>query len=206
MNKSDIALWKAYKLGNLKRNLTSEEEKIVFECDRILDYLLPSKSFKEYYRNLQIDGWNATQVLNILTMTYRVPASFVEVRINDVETNLNIIDESNITNDKDAREVNVKIRGNLSFWKVYKLGKLKRELYPLETERIIECDNAMEMLVSNDIFVPLYEFLNSTEESKMRIVTMLAIRFKVPTDIIEVKIYEYEKQKDIENNGPKLVK
>lgn len=206
MNKNDLALWKAYKLGKIKRALTNNEKNIVNECDKILDYILPSKSFKEYYRHLQSQGWDATQVLNILIMTYRVPASFVEVRINDVESNINVCDESKIVEDKKANITNVKIRGNLSFWKVYKMGKLNRELLPLEEIRVNECDKAMEELVQDDIFVTLYEFLKETEENKQRIITMLAIRFKVPTEIIEVKIYEYEKEKNNKKDGKKLVK
>ena len=56
--------------------------------------------------------------------------------------------------------------------------------------------------VPNDIFIPIYEALQNSDMTKIRIITMLAIRFKVPTDVIEVKIYEYEKGK----KGPKLVK
>ena len=64
----------------------------------------------------------------------------------------------------------------------------------------------MNILVPNEIFIPLYNFLNEIGETYQRIITMLSIRFKVPTDIIEVKIYEYEKSRNNEINGPKLVK
>ena len=50
------------------------------------------------------------------------------------------------------RKENVKIRGNLSFWKVYKMDKLNRDLLPLEEKRVNECDSVMEMLIPNNIF------------------------------------------------------
>ena len=205
MNKSDIAFWKAYRLGNLKRDLTSEEEFIVKECDKLLDMFLPSKSFNEYYKKLQLQNWSEYQVLHILTMTFRVPISFIEVRMNDVNEKKELYDETNNINDSIAKNINVKIRGNLSFWKVYKLDKLNRELLPLEKIRVEECDNAMEFLVEDEIFIPLYEFLKEIE-TPQRIIFMLATRFKVPTDIVEVKIYEYEKEKNAKIEGPRLVK
>ena len=205
MNKSDIAFWKAYRLGNLKRELTVEEEMIIKECDKLLDMFLPSKSFYEYYKKLQTQNWSEYQILHILTMTFRVPISFIEVRINDVNKKSELNDESININDSIAKNTNARIRGNLSFWKVYKLDKLNRELLPLEKIRVEECDNAMEVLVEDEIFIPLYEFLKEMETNE-RVITMLATRFKVPTDIIEVKIYEYEKGKNAEIEGPRLVK
>lgn len=205
MNKSNIAFWKVYKLGKLNRELTSEEEIIIKKCDNLLDMFLPSKSFYEYYKKLVLQNWNEYQILHILTMTFNVPISFIEVRINDINKKQEIYDESKSISEVAAKEVNVRIRGNLSFWKVYKLGKLNRELLPLEKERIKECDNAMDILVQNDIFVPLYEFLIEIEPLN-RAINMLSVRFKVPTDIIEVKIYEYEKEKNKGKEDIKLVK
>lgn len=200
MAKINIRLWRDYKLGNLNRCLTIEEQVEVDNCEMAMNLLLPTKSFLNLYNKLQSEGWNETQVFNIICMTFRVPAEVVQVKFYELKK----INKNNVEDEDYSliRKENIKIRGNLGFWKVYKMDKLNRGLLPLEKMRIDECDSAMELLIPNDIFVPIYEALKNTEITKMRIITMLAIRFKVPTDIIEVKIYEYEKSK----NDLKLVK
>jgi len=198
--KINIRLWRDYKLGYLNRNLTSDEQIEVDNCEMAMNLLLPTKSFLNLYNKLQSEGWTEIQVFNILCMTFRVPAEVIQVKIHELKN----IKKTNIE-DEDyslVRKENVKIRGNLSFWKIYKMDKLNRDLLPLEEKRVNECDSAMEILIQNDIFIPIYETLKRDEIPNSRIITMLAIRFKVPTDIIEVKIYEYEKGK----KGPKLVK
>ena len=200
MAKINIRLWRDYKLGYLNRNLTSDEQIEVDNCEMAMNLLLPTKSFLNLYNKLQSEGWTEIQVFNILCMTFRVPAEVIQVKIHELKN----IKKTNIE-DEDyslVRKENVKIRGNLSFWKIYKMDKLNRDLLPLEEIRVNECDFAMENLVSNDIFIPIYETLKRDEIPNSRIITMLAIRFKVPTDIIEVKIYEYEQGK----KGPKLGK
>lgn len=206
MAKINIRLWRDYKLGKLNRNLTEEEQIEIEDCDFAMNLLLPTKSFVNLYKQLQNEGWSELQVFNILCMTFRVPADVVLVKLHEINNKEEVIDEIREVDDKTVKKTNIIVRGNLSFWKVYKMGKLNRELYPLEESRVEECDNAMNILVPNEIFIPLYNFLNEIGETYQRIITMLSIRFKVPTDIIEVKIYEYEKSRNNEINGPKLVK
>ena len=200
MAKINIRLWRDYKLGNLERELTSDEQIEVDNCEMAMNLLLPTKSFLNLYNKLQSEGWTEVQVFNILCMTFRVPAEVVQVKLHELKNikNKSIEDEDY----RVARRENIKIRANLSFWKVYKMDKLNRNLLSLEEIRVNECDHAMNNLVPNDKFIPIYEVLKKADIPDMRIITMLAIRFKVPNDIIEVKIYEYEKDK----KGPKLVK
>lgn len=201
MAKTNIKLWRDYKLGNLVRELTSEEQIEVNDCEMPMNLLLPTNSFLNLYNQYKSEGWTDLQLFNFLCMTFRVPPEVIQVRIHELKNIKDYtLEEEDYT---EIRKENIRIRGNLSFWKVYKMDRLKRELHPLEEERVNESDYAMDNLVPNDIFVPIYEALKDNDINKQRLITMLAIRFKVPTDIIEVKIYEYEKHK---NNGPKLVK
>lgn len=200
MSKINIRLWRDYKLGLLNRELTSDEQIEVENCEKAMNLLLPTESFLNLYNKLQSEGWTEIQVFNILCMTFRVPAEVVQVKMHELKN----IEKTNVEEEdySEIRRENIKIRANLSFWKAYKMDKLNRDLLPLEEMRIDECDYAMENLVPNNIFIPIYEALQNFDIPEIRIITMLAIRFKVPTDIIEVKIYEYEKAK----KGPKLVK
>lgn len=200
MAKINIRLWRDYKLGLLDRKLTFDEQIEVDNCEMAMNLLLPTKSFVNLYNKLQSEGWSEIQVFNILCMTFRVPSEVVQVKFHEIK---NIANTNGPDEDYSfVRRENKKIRGNLGFWKVYKVDKLNRDLLPLEEIRINECDSVMDNLVPNDIFISIYDALKDSEIEISRIITMLAIRFKVPTDIIEVKIYEYEKGK----NGPKLVK
>lgn len=202
MLKRNIRLWRDYKLNNLNRSLTEDEQIEIEDCDIAMNLLLPTNSFLNLYNQYKSEGWTDLQVFNFLCMTFRVPVEVIQVRTHELKNT-----GAYVVNDEDYTEIrneNIKIRGNLGFWKIYKMGNLNRELLSIEKERVNECDYVMENFVPDNIFIPIYEVLEDNNISKDRIITMLAIRFKVPTDIIEVKIYEYKKQNKIE--GPKLVK
>ena len=201
MTNVNIRLWRDYKLGNLNRELTHEEIIEVETCENAMNLLLSTNSFLNLYNQYKSEGWTELQIFNFLCMTLRVPAEVFQVRMHELKYVKNYtVEYEDYT---EIRNQNIKIRGNLGFWKVYKLGNLKRDLLPLEEIRINECDYVMNNIVLDNIFIPIYEVLKYNNINKERIITILAIRFKVPADIIEVKIYEYEKEK---NNGPKLVK
>jgi len=86
MAKIDTELWKKYKLGKLNRELTSEEQIEIDNCELAVNLLLPTKSFTRLYRKLQSEGWTSKQILNILYMAFVVPYDVIEVKIHEINT------------------------------------------------------------------------------------------------------------------------
>lgn len=90
---------------------------------------------------------------------------------------------------KDTKGISYNVRVNLGFYKTYKLGRLNRELYPLERKRVEECESALNEIIPIDKFIIAYNHIDKSIEQE-RIIHILSSVFKVPTSVIEVKLNE----------------
>ena len=88
MAKIDIRLWEAYKLGKLNRELTSEEQIEIENCDLAMNLLMPTKSCKKLYDELIREGWAKNQIINIMGKTFGVSQIIAKIKINDIEKDL----------------------------------------------------------------------------------------------------------------------
>lgn len=88
MAKIDIRLWEAYKFGKLNRELTSEEQIEIENCDLAMNLLMPTKSCIKLYDELIREGWGRKRIINIMAKTFGVSQIVATIKINDIEKDL----------------------------------------------------------------------------------------------------------------------
>ena len=84
---------------------------------------------------------------------------------------------------------------DLKLWTSYRLGKVNRDLTEKEIIEIENSELASLILVPKKSFENLYLQLKKESWRKEQIIRILTNSFKVPEEIILIRIYEYEKDR-----------